>query len=308
MTLAPLALPLAPDHARHRIRVGAVDVHPILQLHYRADPTLFFPGIRTWPVDEAAWYWREPYVVDGRLSIDMGGFLVRTRDRAILIDLGVGDGKERPNPNFHERNDGWLRALTRTGTDAADIDTVVFTHLHIDHVGYATTRAGGTWLPTFPGATHLVTREELDYWDSASSRAQLTRLGDYIADSIRPLEAAGLLAAVASDHEISDEVRLFPSPGHTPGNVCIEIRSEGERAVFSGDMIHHAVQLAFPQHSTDYCVDEDLATESRRRLLDGLGADDLLFPAHFPGGLPGRVRADGSGGYSYDVEPGEVLT
>jgi glyoxylase-like metal-dependent hydrolase (beta-lactamase superfamily II) len=247
-------------------------------------------------------------VVGGRLAIDMGGFLLRTPDRAILVDLGVGDGKQRPNPNFHKRSDDWLPALARTGTDAERIDTVVFTHLHIDHVGYATTRSGDGWAPTFPAATHLVTQEELAYWDSPSSRAQLTRLGDYIADSVRPLERAGVLAVVPSDHEISEEVRLFPSPGHTPGNVCVEIRSRGERAVFSGDMIHHAIQLAFPQHSTDYCVDEELATRSRLDLLESMSADDLLFPAHFPGGLPGRVRPDGAGGFHYEVEPGEVLS
>lgn len=307
MTLAPLAIPRAPDAAQHRIRVGAVDVYPILQLHYLADPAMFFPGIRSWPIDPQAWYWQEPYVVDGRLAIDMGGFLLRTRDRAILVDLGVGDGKQRPNPHFDHRADDWLRTLARAGTGADSIDTVVFTHLHIDHVGYATSRVGDRWVPSFPGASHLVTSDELAYWDSASSRAQLSRLGDYIADSVRPLEEAGVLTAVPADHEITDEVRLFAAPGHTPGNVCVEIRSEGERAVFAGDMIHHAVQLAFPQHSTDYCVDEELATGSRRHLLEGMGPDDLLFPAHFPGGLPGRVRPDGAGGFRFDVEPGEVI-
>lgn len=307
MTLAPLALPVAGDTPLHRIRVGAVEVYPLLQVRYRADPTLFFPDIATWPVDPDAWYWRAPYLDEGRLTIDMGGFLLRTPDRAILVDLGVGDGKRRPNPNFDDRHDQWLSTLSRTGTPPERIDTVVFTHLHIDHVGYATTRVDDRWLPTFPAADHLVSRDELRYWSSPSSRAQLERLGDYIADSVLPLDDAGVLTPVDADHVITDEVRLVPAPGHTPGNVCVEIRSHGRRAVFAGDMIHHALQLAFPEHSTDYCVDDDLATRSRRALLESMAPDDLLFPAHFPGGLPGRVRPDGAGGFQYEVVAGEVL-
>jgi glyoxylase-like metal-dependent hydrolase (beta-lactamase superfamily II) len=307
MTLSPLVVPRAADEPIHRIRVGAVEVFPIVQLHYRVDPSLFFPDIAAWPTDPAAWYLREPYLVDGRIAVDMGGFVVRTADRTILVDAGVGNDKVRPNPNFDHRGDDWLAALARTGIAPDDVDTVVFTHLHIDHVGFATTRRDGRWVPTFPQAAHLVTQTELDFWTSDASRRQLERLGDYMSDSVQPLADAGVLAIVEPDHVIADGIRLFAAPGHTPGNVCLEILSEGHRAVFAGDMVHHALQLAFPDRSTDYCVDEHLATASRRLLLESLAPDDLLFPAHFPGSLPGRVAADGRGGFTFEVVAGEPI-
>src|SRR5690606_19365699 len=178
---------------------------------------------------------------------------------------------------------------------------------HVDHVGFATTWADGKWLPTFPNARYHTTAAELDYWTSPEASTEMTRLGDYIADSILPLQEAGVLELSPPDLVISEHVRLIPAPGHTPGNVCVEVRSEGRRAVFAGDMIHHPLQLAFPQRSTDYCIDDEGATSARSRLLRDLGPDALLFPAHFPCAAPGRVTADPNGGYRFVPVPCEVV-
>lgn len=307
MTLAPIAYPRRPGEPLRRISVGAATVHPLVQLHYRVDPSRFFPQIGGWPIDEEAWYWHAPYMDYGALVIDMGGFLVRTRDRTILIDAGVGNSKTRPNPNFDHRSDDWLPLFTRAGVRLEDVDTVLFTHLHVDHVGFATTWDGGQWVPTFPNATYYTTAAELEYWTSPSSMSEMARLGDYISDSILPLASAGVLQLTEPDLVLSDEVRLIPAPGHTPGNVCVELVSEGRRAVFAGDMIHHALQLAFPRRSTDYCIDEDGASDARESLLRSLGPDDLLFAAHLPDSMPGRIAADPSGGYRFISEPGEVV-
>lgn len=307
MMLSPLVLPRRDDEPVRRIQVGNVAVYPVLQLRYRTDPSLFFPDIEHWQTEPDAWYWSEPFVDDGRLVIDMGGFLLRTPNRAILVDAGVGNGKARPNPSFDHREDDWIAALAATGTTADQIDTVVFTHLHIDHVGFATTWTGTHWVPTFSNATHLVTAQELGYWTGRSSGSHTRRLGDYVSDSVLPISDAGLLSVVSPHLELTDEIRLFPAPGHTPGNICVEIQSQGQRAIFTGDMIHHALQLAFPEHSTDYCIDADQATDSRRQLLQSLGPGDLLFPAHFPDTLPGRVAPDGRGGFTFEPVAGEVI-
>lgn len=304
MTIRPTVRPRKSDELR-RIRVGAVDVYPLVQLRYRVDPARFFPHVAEWPVDRDGWYWQEPYIESGALVIDMGGFLVRTPDRTILIDAGIGNGKTRPNPNFDNRDDDWLAHFTRLGVPPGDVDTVLFTHLHVDHVGFATTWDGGRWVPTFPNATYHTTAAELDYWTSPAARSEMDRLGDYISDSILPLAEAGVLEISPPDLVLSRHVRLLPAPGHTPGNVCVEVRSEGRRAIFAGDMIHHPLQLAFPHRSTDYCIDEGGATTAREQLLCGLGADDLLFPAHFPDSIPGRVRPGADGGFRYEPEHGE---
>jgi glyoxylase-like metal-dependent hydrolase (beta-lactamase superfamily II) len=288
-----------------RIDVGKVSVHPLVQFHYRIDPPKFFPELAVRAVDEHAWYWHPPYTDDGYLVVDMGGFLVRTPTRNILVDLGVGDGKRRPNPHFNDRADDWPAVLARTGVAMADVDTVVYTHLHVDHVGNGTRLIDGRWTPAFPAVPHLVTKTEFDFWTSDTAQVELNRLGNHIMDSVLPIQEAGLLEFVAPDHEVCPEVRLRSAAGHTPGNVCVEVESEGQRAVFAGDMVHHALQLAFPDWSTDFCVDGHRAAGAREALLAEIAdTETLLFPAHFPNSYPGRVRRAPGRGYTYETETG----
>jgi glyoxylase-like metal-dependent hydrolase (beta-lactamase superfamily II) len=291
-----------------RVRVGTVTITPLVQFHYRVHPLRFFPDLDLSTVDEDAWYWRPPYCEDGFLVIDMGGFVVRTPERTVLVDAGVGNGKSRPNPLFTGRDDAWFAALHRAGVTPDEVDTVVFTHLHVDHVGYATRFDGSTWVPAFPNARHLTTAAELAHWTGGSAAGDVARLGDYVGDSVLPLRDAGVLDLVEPDLRLCAEIRLVPAAGHTPGNVCVEVDSAGQRAVFAGDMVHHALQLAFPERSTDFCVDQAGASEARQALLrDIADRDVLLFPAHFPDSAPGRVVTDPAGGYRYEMVEGEPL-
>jgi glyoxylase-like metal-dependent hydrolase (beta-lactamase superfamily II) len=302
----PWARSRGPDTPLRTVRIGAVAITPVVQLHYRVPPLRFFPDLDLAAIDPRAWYWRAPYVEDGLLVVDMGGFVIRTPGRTILVDAGIGNGKSRPNPVFDHRDDPWFAALERIGVAAADVDTVVFTHLHVDHVGFATRFDGAAWVPAFPNARHLTTAPELAHWTGAGADGDLTRLGDYLADSVLPLRAAGVLDLVEPDLRISDEVALRPAAGHTPGNVCVEVTSQGRRAVFAGDMVHHALQLADPARSTDFCVDGAGASTARQSLLrDIADRDVLLFPAHFPNSAPGRVVTDPRGGYRYEVVEGD---
>jgi glyoxylase-like metal-dependent hydrolase (beta-lactamase superfamily II) len=286
----PSTAPLSP------VRIGACTVVPVVQVHYRVDPAAFFRGLDTIGLDADAWYWQPPYLDDGRIVIDIGGFAVQTPHSTILVDAGMGNGKDRPNPHMRDRGDPWLDTLAHSGFPPESIDTVIFTHLHGDHVGYTTRHDGIRWVPTFPRARHLVAAAEFEFWTSAAADHDLRRLGDYISDSVLPLHDAGVLDLVDADMRVCDEVRLVAAPGHTPGNVCVEVASQGRRGVFAGDMVHHAIQLALPDLNTDYCVDQPAAATARRKLLDDLAdSDDLLFPAHFPGAVPGRIRTDRDG-------------
>lgn len=308
MTAPPRVRPRDAATPERQVRVGAVTIIPILQLHYRVHPLRFFPDLDLAAIDPDAWYWRPPYTEDGFLVIDMGGFLVRTPDRNILVDAGVGNGKQRPNPLFTGRDDDWFAALRRAGTAPDEIDTVVFTHLHVDHVGYATRFDGTAWVPAFPNARFLTTAAELEHWTGGAAAGDRARLGEYIDDSVLPLRDAGVLELVEPDLRICPEVRLLPAAGHTPGNVCVEVDSDGHRAVFAGDMVHHALQLAFPDRSTDFCVDRRGASTARLDLLRGIADRDvLLFPAHFPNSTPGRVVTDPAGGYRYEMVEGDPL-
>lgn len=276
--------------------VGSVKVVPLVQLTYLVEPRRFFSQVETAELDPSAWYLQDPYVdrSSGRLRIDMGGFLVMTPERRILVDLGIGNGKSRPNPVFDHRDDPWFDQLRAAGTHPEQVDTVVFTHLHLDHVGNATVRVGEVWKPSFPQARYLTTADEFRFWTSEQASREFQRLGDYVADSVLPLRASGQLDIVPADYEVSEEVRLTPAPGHTPGNVCVEIRSGGSLAVFCGDMVHHPLQLAFPDWSTNFCIDADRAAASRRDLLERMSdTRALLIPAHFPYSSPCRVYSVG---------------
>lgn len=302
----PESRPRDPAEPLRRIPLGDYDVVPLTQLHYFPPPARFFPDVGTRAYDADRWPWQPPYVEGGRLAIDMGGFLVRGRGRAVLVDLGIGNGKERPNPNFVRREDPWLALLERAGASADQIDTVVYTHLHVDHVGFGTTLVDSAWVPTFPNARHLTTAAELAFWTTDSARAELARLGDYVADSVLPVQDAGLLDVVAPDAEVGEGIRLVPAAGHTPGNVCVEVESAGGRALFCGDMVHHPIQLVDPAWSTDYCVDYAEASRARTAMLERIaGTDTLLFPAHLPQGCPGRVTRDPAGGFRYHREVGD---
>ena len=297
-----------PSRARPRssttvqpVRIGAVTVTPLVQFHYRVDPHLFFPDLDLSELDPGSWFLQPPYCEDDFLVVDISAFLVRAPGRTLLVDAGVGNSKPRPNPCFRERSDPWKELLKAAGVEPSEIDTVVFTHLHVDHVGFATRFDGSRWVPAFPAARYLTTAAELDYWTGSEAARFREQLGDYLADSVLPLQEAGLLDVVAPDHRVSPEVRLLPAPGHTPGNVCVEIVSAGQRGVFAGDMVHHPIQLARPGLSTDFCVHGACAAESRQALLrDIADTDAVLFPAHFPEAVPGRVRADPAGGYRYE--------
>ncbi|GAA4551374.1 MBL fold metallo-hydrolase [Pseudonocardia xishanensis] len=308
MIAPPVARPRDGATAERRFRVGAVTVVPVVQFHYRVHPLRFFPDLDLTTVDETAWYWQPPYREGERVVVDMGGFVVRTPERTLLVDAGIGNGKDRPNPVFDHRDDDWFAALGRAGVAPEEIDTVVFTHLHVDHVGFATRFDGTAWVPAFPNARYLTTAPELAYWTGTQAGSDVERLGDYIGDSILPLQAAGVLDLVEPDLRICEEVRLVPAAGHTPGNVSVEVRSQGRRAVFAGDMVHHALQLAFPERSTDYCIDACGASTARLELLRDIADQDvLLFPAHFPQSTPGRVVTDPAGGYRYEPVEGEPV-
>lgn len=283
------------------VGLGDIEIHPLVQLHRRIDPLSYFDELAAGERERVGWYWQPPYVETdaGDLSLDMGGFLVRTAELDILVDVGIGNDKQRPIAAFHQRHDDWLGALAAAGVAPEDVDVVLFTHLHVDHVGYATTRQAGEWVPTFPNATYRATAAELEFWSSPAAAPTFAKLGDYFADSVQPLLDAGVLTVTAADEQIAPGISFISAPGHTPGNVCVDVRSAGAQAIFCGDMVHHPIQLAHPSWSTNYCTDKPAAARARERLLAEIADKDvLLFPAHFPGCRPGHVVREG-GGYGW---------
>lgn len=236
------------------------------------------------------------------LFINNQSYLVRTPDRTILVDGCGGNDKDRNRPYFDHADRPWLARLAEAGVKPEDIDTVVCTHMHVDHVGWYTSLRDGKWEPTCPNADYLFAGVEWDHWDRLSRDTGLPRTGDYIADSVRPVVDAGKARFVETDHVLADGMRLEHLPGHTPGQVALRLSSGGREAILCGDVIHHAVQCVLPDWSTNFCTDRDQAEETRKAFFEKYADSGvLIFTAHFPPPTGGYLeRADG--GYRFRFE------
>ncbi|MBH9664694.1 MBL fold metallo-hydrolase [Burkholderia multivorans] len=235
-------------------------------------------------------------VGSGRLVIAIQGFLIESDGTTLMVDTCVGDCKARARVEFNEARFGWLSRLQAAGIRVEDVDRVLSTHLHVDHVGCNTYYADGRWRPTFPNARYLFVNEEFEFWSSELARSPLERTGDYIGDSVLPLFDAGLADMVDSRHVIDSSIRLIPLPGHTPGHVGVCIESNRERAIISGDLFHTALQFENPDWSTRFCVDPEQSRQSRRAFFEAhADTDTLILPAHFPYPCAGFICREGRG-------------
>ena len=242
--------------------------------------------------------WLEPRFLDpatGRLVMAMQSYVLRTRHRAILVDACVGNHKERRfhAPWAHRTSTRYLDNLAAIGLAPEDIDFVMCTHLHADHVGWNTRLLDGRWVPTFPNARYLFARTEYEHWIEVNEGGKKYSDG-CIDDSVLPVVEAGLAEIVADDYEFDDEISFALSPGHTPGHVAIGLASRGERAVLSGDICHTPLQCREPGWSAVGCSDRAQSAATRRAFLERhCDTDTLVMTAHFPSPSVGFVRARG---------------
>ncbi|WBB68460.1 MBL fold metallo-hydrolase [Micromonospora sp. WMMD812] len=279
-------------------QVGDATITKIVELESVGDAELMLPAATPEAVEGIDWLYPHFMTRDGRLRTSIHSLVIETPERRILVDTALGNQKQgRPVDAWNNLDTPFLRRLAEAGFPAESIDTVLFTHLHMDHVGWNTRLVDGNWVPTFTNARHLVVREELDHWRADAETATDGMRRAYaaaFADSVRPVVEAGLVDLVGNRHQVGDGVRLAPTPGHTPGHVSIEITSRGERALITGDCIHHPAQLAHPEWTSHGDLDAAQAVRTRRELLSALADDrSLLIGTHFAGPTAGYVVRDG---------------
>jgi len=242
--------------------------------------------------------WMAPTYFDiasGKLKLAFQSFILQTPDHNILIDTCVGEDKERTHPDFHMKKWPWMNNLKALGLTPADIDIVMCTHLHPDHVGWNTQLRDGRWVPTFPNAKYVFARDEYAHWEKESAQGS-ERIGLTFIDSVLPVMEAGQAVLVDHDHEIEDGIWLEPTPGHSPGHVIVNVESEGERGAFVGDLMHHPIQVPHPEWSTCFCWDLEMSAASRTAFVDKhTDAGTLVLPVHFAGATAGRITGDGDG-------------
>ncbi|MER5642244.1 MBL fold metallo-hydrolase [Kitasatospora sp. NPDC002227] len=233
----------------------------------------------------------------GLAAVTLQTWVLRSGGRTVLVDTGVGNGRERPgNPLFHRREGDFLGRLAEVGVRPEEVDVVVNTHIHGDHVGWNTRDEGGTWVPTFPNARYLLPAADVHHFGPENGHAKGVRADDRLIfeDSIAPVLASGQAELWDGGHRIDEHLSLEPAPGHTPGSAVLRLDSGGDRAVFVGDLLHSPVQILAPSCSSCLCLDPAGAAASRQRIL-GRAAElgELVIPAHFGGTGAVEVRREG---------------
>jgi glyoxylase-like metal-dependent hydrolase (beta-lactamase superfamily II) len=237
----------------------------------------------------------------GRLMFSFHSFVVRTGHHTILIDSCIGNDKERPNrPQFHRMRTPFLDDLARIGVKPEEVDYVMCTHLHWDHVGWNTRLVDGRWVPTFPNAKYVIAQREHDHWRDFHASGADSPHARAFQDSILPVLKTKQALLVGDDYALDDGLWFEPYPGHTPGNVVIHARSGGDRGVFIGDVLHHPLQCLKPEWSTFACTDAAASRVSRTRLIEEhADSNTLLLPAHFPAPTCGHIKSH-SNAYRFD--------
>lgn len=223
--------------------------------------------------------------------------LLRRGDCTILVDTCCGNDKQRPaRPVWNARQGPFLDNLAAAGVAPEDVDFIMCTHLHADHVGWNTRLSNGRWVPTFANAQYLFAEAEYAHWkaqhDQAGPDAPIL-YGSFV-DSVLPVVKSGQAVMVAPDHSPTTGIHLQPTPGHTPGNVVVWVEGDSHRAVCSGDVLHHAAQLIFPDWSTRFCSDPARSRATRKSFIaQTADTTDYVLPAHFQGPSFGRILRDG---------------
>ena len=271
-------------------RIGDVKISRVVEIEATGGMTRIIPDATRERVMGIRWL--IPHFADeeGRMRGAIHALLIETPDMSIVVDTCVGNDKERAMPAWNMLQTAFLDDLETAGCAREDVDRVLCTHLHIDHVGWNTMWVDGEWVPTFPNARYLMGRKEFDHWRAHDREGQ----AQVMADSVMPVYEAGLVDLVDQDARICPEVTLIPSPGHTPGHASVHIESQGETALITGDFLHHPVQFAHPEWSSNPDWDKPAAIDTRKRMYNRFAdTPTLIIGTHFATPTAGYLKKDG---------------
>ncbi len=279
------------------LTAGDLTIHRIIEQEttFLAAQDLF-PGLTAEVLAENRQWMKEAKAIDDAdmLILCFQSYIVKTPHHTILVDSCIGNDKPRPaRPKWNMKTDDtYMRGLKAAGVTVDDIDYVMCTHLHVDHVGWNTRLIDGRWVPTFPNARYVFAKGEFDYWTEQNAKAEVPPF----ADSVLPVVEARRAEIVRDDFAIGDHARILPTPGHTPGHVAFAFGRGKDVAAASGDLMHSPLQTRYPELSAKFDVDQGQAAATRRNFLERYcDTDTLCCTAHFPSPSTGKIRRLGNG-------------
>ncbi|MGI8552489.1 MAG: MBL fold metallo-hydrolase [Dehalococcoidia bacterium] len=260
------------------LQIGRLTILSVLDTTTVGRPSAMWPGRATEESLRPHELWLDER---GLMHFRVGSFVIRDGNGPlVLVDTGYGGRQREPKPGgLRFKTGNLLDGLSRDGIQPEDVDIVLLTHLHVDHVGWNTIDLDGRPVTTFPKARYLVQQQEWDYWshpDRAGSE-------EHVQDCMLPLQKAGQLDLLDGEQTISQGITTVSTPGHTPGHISVVLISDGERGVITGDIAHSPIQLTETEWSLALDLDPGLAARTRAAFAERFDSEGMaVIGTHFP--------------------------
>ncbi len=279
-------------HASPTIAVGDVSLTALLDVDvaFAVPIEQVFPGPAQEDWEASRSRYPEAFAADGAWRYIVTCYLLRIGDRRILVDTGCGSAA-LAFPSFIGVGGALQDRLAALDVSAEEIDTVLITHVHPDHVGGVMAPGGGEPTPAFPRARFVVPRQDWEAW--RRPEVQEAFPVPYVGDTIAPLVATGAVELVEGEHRVAPQLTLLPTPGHTPGSSSVLIDSKGERALLVGDVWLHPAQVTDPSLGCAFDMEPEVARATRSSLAERIAAEGMVMGAcHFPEPFGQLVRLE----------------
>ena len=280
-------------------KVGDVTITKITEIVYPEFSDVL-PTATPDVVKKVQWLFPHFVTPEGKLTLSIHSLVVDTPTAKLVVDTCIGNDRNRdPMAVMSNLSTSYLEDMRAAGYPPESINYVLCTHLHLDHVGWNTRLVNGKWVPTFPKASYLMDKKDIALYgsiDEHTKDAFMQMQRRTFADSVQPVFDAGLAKPVEGPAQVCEGVRLIPTPGHTPGHCSVVIESKGEKALITGDFMHHPIQFHDPGLVTPFDVDNNAAVATRRRVFNEFAdTPTLIIGTHFAGPTAGKLVRDGDG-------------
>jgi glyoxylase-like metal-dependent hydrolase (beta-lactamase superfamily II) len=285
------------------VRLGDATLTRVIEWQVDGLPVNVFPQTPVQAWDDLAEEFTPTFWSAAGWRIALQTWVIDVDGLTVLVDTGAGNDKDRPRmPVLSDLHTDFLSSLRSAGVDPVNVDVVINTHLHFDHVGWNTMREGDAWVPTFPNARYLVPEADYRHFhpdgpiQNSTPRTEeeeslQLHVRTVFADSVSPVEEQ--MQLWSDDHQVTESLRLRPAPGHTPGASVVWLDA-GRPAVFVGDLTHCPLQLHRPNDPCAWDEDFAAAAVTRKRVLtEASRRRASVIPAHYPGHGGATVVARG---------------